>query len=122
MNKLKPMVVMSSDLYINVKASLGSGLFEIIYKNDFDIIIGSEAFHYAFANIWGIGSIGVGAKFLIKSKKEVWRWYKISATLNNTEFYLKSKYLFTKNNFNFLRSRLEGGFNQLRYKWKRMDI
>ena len=122
LKKLKPIIIKISDLHESVRVSLYNGTFEKVSTGDFDLIMGSEAFHYAFANTWGIGTIGVGAKYLVKNKWNVWKWYKIFATLNNAQFYLKTKYLFTKNNLNFILSRMEGGFNQLAYKWKRMDI
>lgn len=120
LNKLKPLVIKVPDLGINVKVCLRDGSFEVVNDSDFDMIISSEALHYAFAFKWGFSTIGVGAKYLIKSKKDVWQWYKIVGTLNNSEMYLKVKYLFSKNNVNFFRSRLEGGINQLAYKWQRM--
>jgi UDP-MurNAc hydroxylase len=122
MKKLKPLIIKISDLEINLKISLSDGSFEETDDTNFDMIVGSEAFHYAFANKWGIGTIGVAAKYLIKNKKDIWKWYKIVGTLNNSELYLKTRFLFSKNNFNFFVSRLEGGLNQLIYKWKRMEI
>ena len=120
MNYLKPLVIKIPDLNKTVSVSLRDGQFEEVNTEDFDMIISSEALHYAFAFKWGVSTIGVGAKYLIRSKKDVWRWYKIIGTLNNSEMYLKAKYLLSKNNLNFFVSRLEGGVNQLVYKWKRM--
>ncbi|MBL7696902.1 MAG: MBL fold metallo-hydrolase [Chitinophagaceae bacterium] len=120
MNKLQPLIIKIPDIGKTIKICLSDGSFEEGNFSDFDMIMGSEAFHYAFGNKWGVSTIGVGAKYLIKSKQAVWRWYKIVGTLNNSEMYLKPKFLLSKNNMNFFVSRLEGGVNQLVYKWKRM--
>ena len=93
--------------------------FEIIDTEDFDIKLNSEALEYALKFTWGFSTISVGGKFLIKSKYRVWSLYKLITSFNNSGIYLKFKYLFSMNNFLFIKSRYRGILNQLIYKIKR---
>ena len=101
--------------------SLADKEFIITNNDEYDISIGSEALCFAFQFTWGLGTVGVGAKFLIKNKWDVWKWYKIINTLNNAEFYLKPKYLISFNNFRYIRSRFRRLPNQIYYKLQRME-
>jgi len=121
LKKLKPLRVWLPDLNQTVQICLLNGRFKVI-EGDFDLKMNSEALYYALSTAWGVSTISVAAKYLIKYKQDVWRWYKIINTLNNAEFYLKLQYLFTKKNYQFIISRLNGGFNQLRHRWKIMNV
>lgn len=119
-NKMGPLVIKLTDLDTSVRICMRDGTCEEVKDEDFDLIMGSEALHYAFAFPWGVNTIAIGAKFLVKNKMDVWKWYKILGTLNNAQLYLKARYLFSKSNFNFFMARLDGGLNQMMYKWRRM--
>jgi UDP-MurNAc hydroxylase len=109
------------DLNIVAGLSLARGRFEVYPPNtDYDMVIYSQPLFYAFDTVWGVQTMGVGARYRIKSKFGVWRWYRIITSLNNAEMYLKLQYLFTKTNRDFVRSRLKGGLNQLVYQLQRM--
>jgi UDP-MurNAc hydroxylase len=94
---------------------------ELGADHDFDLVIYSQPLFFSFDTTWGLQTMGVGARFRIKDKHEIWKWYRIITSLNNAEMFLKSQYLLTKNNFNFVRSRMKGGLNQLFYQLKRMS-
>lgn len=88
--------------------------------SDFDLEIYSQPLFHAFDTLWGIQTIGVGGRYKVKNNGKVWKWYRIISSLNNAEMYLKFKYIFTLNNYNFIRSRMKGGINQLLFHIKKM--
>ena len=120
--KLGEVNVRIPDLNTTITLSLNNGTAqEAAGGADFDLVIYSQPLFFAFDTTWGVQTMGVGARFRIKSKHHVWKWYRIVTSLNNAEMYLKLRYLFTKENFAFVRSRMKGGLNQLLYQLKRMD-
>ena len=122
MKKLSEVNILIPDLDVTVALSLNSGeVRELAKGTDFDLVVYSQPLHFAFDTPWGVQTMGVGARFRIKSKHHIWKWYRIITSLNNAEMYLKFRYLFTKENINFLRSRMNGGMNQLFYQLCRMD-
>lgn len=122
MKKLSEVNILIPDLDITVALSLNTGeVKELAKGTDFDLVVYSQPLHFAFDTPWGVQTMGVGARFRIKSKHHIWKWYRIITSLNNAEMYLKFRYLFTKENINFLRSRMNGGMNQLFYQLRRMD-
>lgn len=121
MNRLKELSVFVPDLNVIVLFSLGKGTFRVAPAGeDYDMVIYSQPFFYSFDTLWGVQTMGVGGRYRIKNRFGIWRWYRIVTSLNNAEMYLKGKYLFTKNNLDFLRTRFKGGVNQLAYQLSRM--
>lgn len=122
MRKLQPVNIQIPDLNTVVTLCLDTGsVTDIGTDKDFDLVIYSQPLFFSFNTLWGVQTMGVGARFRIKSKHEIWKWYRIITSLNNAEMYLKFKYLFTKDNIDFVRSRMKGGLNQLKYQLKRMS-
>lgn len=122
MKKLSEVNILIPDLDITVALSLNTGeVKELAKGTDFDLVVYSQPLHFAFDTPWGVQTMGVGARFRIKSKHHIWKWYRIITSLNNAEMYLKFRYLFTKDNINFLRARMKGGMNQLFYQLRRME-
>ncbi len=123
MKKLTEVNILIPDLDITVALSLNTGEVKELSKGtDFDLVVYSQPLHFAFDTPWGVQTMGVGARFRIKSKHHIWKWYRIITSLNNAEMYLKLNYLFTKDNINFIRSRMKGGMNQLFYQLRRMEV
>jgi len=121
LDRLKPLKFHLPDLNQVIEVDLRVGTIELCEDDgDFDISIMSSALEYAFQFPWGISTISVGAKYQVKSKIEVWNWYKIISTLNNAQVYLKGKNLLRRELWQFVYYRLRGGPNQLQYKLKRM--
>jgi hypothetical protein len=122
MKKLQEVNISIPDLNITVTLSLNTGIVqEAAPGADFDLVVYSQPLFFAFDTPWGVQTMGVGARFRIKSKHHIWKWYRIITSLNNAEMYLKFRYLLTKDNINFVRARMKGGLNQLVYQLKRMD-
>ncbi len=120
LNKLKTIRVYIPDLDKIVDMSLSNGHF-IEYKNDkeqkdFDIQIYSQPLFFAFKFTWGIQTLGVSARFLIKKNFKVWKWYRIISSMNNAEFYLKPKYFFQPQNVSYLLSRIGELPGQIRHR------
>lgn len=120
LNKLKPVVIKVPDLNIKINLALCNGTFEKS-EQDEDLIINSQPLFLSFDQPFGVQTLGVSARYGIKSKYDIWKKYRIITSLNNAEIYLKPRYIFTKNNFQFLASRMKGGLNQLTYQLKRMN-
>jgi len=121
LKKLKAIRVHIPDLQKKIKLSLYDGTFEKCNDKDFDIQINSQPLFFALKYKWGLQTLGVSARFLIKNKKEVWKWYRIITSLNNAELYLKPKYFFTRNNMFYLFSRIGELPNQLMYRLSGMS-
>jgi len=122
LKKLQPVNIQIPDLDTVVNLSLYTGSVSDLGKDaDFDLVIHSQPLFFCFDTPWGVQTMGVGARFRIRSKHGIWKWYRIITSLNNAEMYLKLKYLFTKENIDFVRARMKGGLNQLFYQLKRME-
>ncbi len=122
LKKLRPVRVRIPDINNVVELCLYTGNFKVLGPDaDYNLSIYSQPLFYCFETTWGIQTMGVGARFRIKSNMAIWKWYRIITSLNNAEMYLKFKYLFTIGNFNFVRDRMKGGVNQLFYQLRRME-
>jgi hypothetical protein len=125
LNKLKLMRVFIPDLNKVVSLSLADGTFFVTKEDatnaDFDIQINSQPLFFAFKFTWGLQTLGVSARFLIKNKFEVWKWYRIITSLNNAEIYLKPKYFFKPQNISYFMSRMQQLPSQLKYQLSRMN-
>jgi hypothetical protein len=119
---LKPMVAQVRDLDTKIRFCLSSGAFEVVPADTpEDLVLDSQPLHFAFQFPWGIQTLLVSGRVIIKKNFSVWNAYKIVTTLNNAEVYLKPRYLFTGGNLAFFLSRFKGGLNQTFYKLKRMS-
>jgi UDP-MurNAc hydroxylase len=122
LKKLAPVTIYIPDLNVTVQLSLYQQRFEVLPDDAaVDVKIFSQPLHYAFDTKWGFQTLGVSGRYLIQGNKSTWKWYRAITSLNNADIYLKLRFLFTKNNLHFLRTRLKGGLNQLIYQLKRMD-
>ncbi len=122
LKKLLPVKIQIPDLNAIVELSLYTGSFTVLPAGtDYDLVIYSQPLFNCFDTPWGVQTMGVGARFRIKSKMGIWKWYRIITSLNNAEMFLKFKYLLTKGNLNFIRDRMKGGVNQLFYQLRRME-
>lgn len=121
LSNLKELSIFVPDLKVVIELSLYECTFNVYPSSeDYDMVIYSQPLFHCFDTVWGVQTMGVGGRYRIKSKFKIWKWYRIVTSLNNAEMYLKFRYLFTKSNWNFIRSRLKGGLNQLLYQLKRM--
>lgn len=123
LNKLGKMSVFLEDSNYGISFSMASGLIEKnldISINNADLIMHSQPFHQAFSTTWGVQTLGVGAQYFIEKNESTWKWYRLITNLNNSEIYLKSKYLFSKKMFNYTLARLKAnGISQLLYRLKK---
>lgn len=122
LKKLRPVTIHIRDLKQTVRLSLFTAEFTVLPAgSDFDLEIYAQPLFFSLSTLWGVQTMGVGARFRIKNNVNTWKWYRIITSLNNAEMYLKTRHLFTMNNYNFVRSRMKGGINQLLYQLKRMS-
>ena len=119
---LKPLVAHIRDLELKLRFCLSSGTFKVVPPSTpEDLVLNSQPLQFALKFPWGIQTLLVSGRVIIKKNFATWNAYKIVTTLNNAEVYLKPKYLLTGDSFTFFASRFKGGFNQSWYKLKRMN-
>lgn len=83
-----------------------------------DLEVNSQPLFFGFKHPYGIQTLGVSARVVVHRFAN-WRWYRLLASLNNAEIFLKPRLLFTKRNMQFISSRLMGsGLSQLVHKLK----
>ncbi len=121
LKKLGGMKVYIPDLNKKVQISLADGTFKESHCSEFDIQINSQPFFFSFKFKWGLQTLGVSARYLIKNNLKTWKWYRIITSLNNAEIYLKPKYFFKKDTILYFLSRASELPNQIRYQLSRMN-
>jgi hypothetical protein len=82
--------------------------------------VNSQPLEFTFAQPFGLQTLGVSARLRLRRSSRNWTLHRILFSLNNAEIYLRPRYLFTRRNLKFIRSRLRGGLNQLTYQLARM--
>jgi UDP-MurNAc hydroxylase len=119
LKKLGVVTVLVKDLKTYLSLDVLNSKFTVLEKNNNpDIELNSQPFYFAFKFPFGIQTLGVSARVVV-NRFENWKWYRLLASLNNAEIYLKPKYFFTYNNLSFIFNRLfKSGFSQLIYKLK----
>jgi len=119
MTKMKPIKFYIKDINKFLIISLGNGKFEDYEptnKDDYDIEINSQPLLFTFKFTWGLQTLGVSGRYLIKDNFNTWKWYRILTSLNNAEIYLTPKYLFTLKNLKYFISRFNGAYEQIKHK------
>ena len=119
LKKLGVVTVWIKDLKVALSLDvLNSNLISLENNENPDIELNSQPLHFAFKFAYGIQTLGVSARVVV-NRFDNWKWYRLLASLNNAEIYLKPKYFFTRNNISFIFNRLlKSGFSQLIYKLK----
>jgi UDP-MurNAc hydroxylase len=121
LNRLRPVVVRISDLDKTVRFSVSNHSFEVIDDTmPPDLEVNSQPLAFGFQTPFGVQTLGVSARFRVLRNERNWRLYRIIFALNNAEFYLRPKYLFTLRNMRYVTLRLRGSLNQLAYQIQRM--
>jgi hypothetical protein len=119
LKKLGIVTVWIKDLKIALSLDVvNSNLILLENNKNFDIELNSQPLYFAFKFAYGIQTLGVSARVIV-NRFDNWKWYRLLASLNNAEIYLKPKYFFTRNNISFIINRLlKSGFSQVIHKLK----
>lgn len=120
LRKLKLVKIFMPDLNKTVNLSLYTGQFEDYTGDDFDLQINSQPLFFAFKFTWGLQTLGVSARYLIKDNFKTWKWYKIITSLNNAQVFLKARYFFKAKNMSYLFSRVNQLPGQIKHRLARM--
>ena len=73
-----------------------------------------EIFSYAFANPFGVQTLGVSARFQLRGDASNWQRHRVLLSMYNAEVYLRPRHFFTVANMAFLARRWRGLAAQLR--------
>lgn len=123
LKKLSEMSAFINDGNYGIRFSIADGIIEKNSKVDStnaDLLISSQPFFQAFGTTWGVQTLGVAAQYFIEKNQSTWKWYRIVTNLNNSEIYLKPKYVFTKKFFYYTIERLKNnGLSQLYYRFRK---
>ena len=112
---LKPVTVYLLDLDLSVTFSASELLWRIKkgQKSGADLVLNSQPFYFALKYPYGTQTLGVSGRVVVQKNAGNWRRYRILFAMNNAEFYLKSGFLFTHKNFEFISMRFRGGMSQI---------
>ena len=121
LDRLRPVIVRISDLDKTIRFSVSDQSFEVIDDTTIpDLEVNSQPLAFGFQTPFGVQTLGVSARSRVLRNERNWRLHRIVFALNNAEFYLRPKYLFTLRNLRYVTSRLRGSLNQLTYQIQRM--
>jgi len=73
-----------------------------------DAEIYSQPLHYCLTRTWGMGTLTNSARFTLLRDERNWRAHKALFALNNAGVYLRSRYLLRRQNWAYLKDRLNG--------------
>ena len=114
MRRLKPIEVEIPDLAQRVCFSLASGQFEKLDgPGNPDMIVNSQPLCFTFGNAFGIQTLGVSGRLILRKSFANWRNHRILLAFYNAEIYLRPSLFFTWANLRFLFQRRRGLIQQL---------
>lgn len=117
---LSPVTVRVRDLGSTLVLDLARGRCEEIAGEDADLEVCGQPLLFALGQPFGVQTLGVSARLLVRRNAGAWRRHRILLSMYNAEVYLKPRELLTRRNVGHLRARLRGGLRQLRYQLARM--
>ncbi|MCP9496443.1 MAG: MBL fold metallo-hydrolase [Pyrinomonadaceae bacterium MAG19_C2-C3] len=118
----KPVTAQIPDLQCAIEFSVAARSFKQISNGDeADLIVNSQPLQFAFKVPFGVQTLGVSARFLIRKNFKNWKYHRILFSLNNAELYLRPRYFFRPSNLKYIAERIPGGANQLVGRLARME-
>lgn len=85
-----------------------------------DVEVNGQPLLFALGQPFGLQTLGVSARLLVRRGAKNWRRHRILLSMYNAEVFLTPRQLLTRRNFGHLRARMRGGLRQLRYQLQRM--
>lgn len=118
---LRPVVCQIPDLQCTIRFHIASKQWTLLESCDaVDVVINSQPLYFMFKWPWGLQTLGVSARLILKNNESNWRKHRVLFSMNNAEVYLRPRLLFTKKNLFWFKQRIPKGLSQLRYQVKRM--
>jgi UDP-MurNAc hydroxylase len=108
LNRIAPLRIRIPDLDLTAEISIASGTIREVSTDQPDGIIYSQPLHYCFAQPWGMNTLTISGRFVILNNVRNWRIHKALLALNNSEVYLRARYLLRRQNWLYLRDRFNG--------------
>jgi len=116
LGRLRPLNVRIPDLDETVTMTIADGSLTRADKNaQADVEIYSQPLHYCLAQPWGMGTLTISGRFNLLRNERNWKAFKALFALNNAEVYLRPHYLFQRQNWGYLKDRLNG---MMRYRYR----
>lgn len=122
LRRLEPVEVEIPDLALRIRFSFATGQFEKLEGSggDPDMIVNSQPLWFAFGNAFGIQTLGVSGRLILRKNFGNWRNHRILLAFYNAEIYLRPSQFFTWTNLRFLYRRRRGLIQRLAsFTWRR---
>jgi hypothetical protein len=109
---LRPVRVRVPDPETTLEFSIAGGwIREVDGAAEIDLVTHSQPLHFAFANPFGVQTLGVSARFQVHRKHTNRRMHRVLFAMNNAEVYVKR--LPSREGAAYFTSRLRGGVSQV---------
>jgi hypothetical protein len=109
LRKLRPLRVCIPDLEATVEMAVANSSMARAEKNaQPDAVIYSQPLHHCLAHTWGMGTLTISGRFTLLKGERNWKAHKALFTLNNSEVYLRPRYVLRRQNWAYLNDRLNG--------------
>lgn len=104
---LHPLRIRIPDLDITVDIRISSdSITECVSDEPPDAIIYSQPLNYCLAQTWGMGTLAISGRFVLVRNTYNWKIHKTLFALNDAQVYLRSRYLFRRHNWTYLKDLL----------------
>ncbi len=121
LRRLAPVTVYIPDLGESVRFELATRRFESIGPTeDTDLVVHSQPLKFAFAFRFGVQTLGVSSRVVLRKGESNWARHRILLALYNAELYLKPRYLVSRSNLRHLWSRRHGLLRQIQTRLAQM--
>lgn len=109
LRRLHPLRIRIPDLDVMIDIGIANDSITQVAMNErADVIIYSQPLHYCLAHTWGMGTLTISGRFLLVRNVRNWKIHKALLALNNAEVYLRPRYLLRRQNWAYLKDRLNG--------------
>jgi UDP-MurNAc hydroxylase len=120
LGRLGPMTAHIPDLAKSIRFSLATGELEEIDDDDTDMVVNSQPLQFAFAFPYGVQTLGVSSRLVLRKNEGNWAKHRVLLSLYNAELYLKPRYFLSRNNLRFLMERRHGLVRQAQMRFAHM--
>lgn len=119
---LCPFTVRIPDLGVTARFALrDSSVVKLDDSRAAQLEINSQPLHFALRYPYGVQTLGVSARVKLMSGIRNWQMHRVLFAMNNAEFYLKPRYLFSRGSREYIACRLiRGGAGSLVRRWRSM--
>lgn len=117
---LRPVVVEVPDLGTRVRFTLRTGDLRFDVNDDPDLVVNSQPLWFAFAFPFGVQTLGVSGRYVVRKNRANWHRHRILFALQNAELGIRPSVLFQPSTLRMLWDRREGAARQLRSRLRQM--